>query len=473
MRKHKSITWRVSCYLLVFMVALLSLIWLSQAILLPTFYQAYRENSVAKLVTELGNSLGSPQFSGSLSQISREQSACIRVLRQSGTEIYSMDCMPYSDLSNYSKSDLKSLWSEANNSRGCLTKIYSMDSLRLKRLVPTGVDAIVYMQVFYPEGQEPTAIYYNSTITPIDGMMDVLKLELWWIMIFAVICTAGLAFILSRHIARPITKINERAKLLKLQDYSVVFEIDNYQEVAELSETLTATGREMALLDGLRRELIANVSHDLRTPLSMIIAFAEVMRDIPGENTKENAQIVIEEAARLSELVDNVLLFPQPAEITDALNCSFYDFALACRSTIERYQKLSINKACHIAYDGPEHVQVRADRVKLSQVIYNLLNNAIAHAGDSPDILLRIETLSGKITVLIIDHGEGIPNEKLPLIWERYYSDTSDEQFHAGLGLTIVRHILELHHAEYGVASTLGEGSTFWFSLDCYEGSQQ
>jgi len=471
LKKHKSITWRVSCYLLVFIAVLLIMMWLSQMVLLPVIYQEYRKAAVANLVTELGNSLGSPQFSRSLSQTAREQSACIRVLRQSGTEIYSTDCMPYSDLSGYSKDTLFSLWDEAQNAKGSVSTVYAMDSLRLKRLVPTGVNAIVYMKIFHPEGQPATAIYYNSTITPIDGMLEVLKIELWCIMVFAVICTAGLAFGLSRHIARPITRINERAKLLKKQDFSVTFDIDNYQEVAELSETLTATGREMALLDGLRRELIANVSHDLRTPLSMIIAFAEVMRDVPEENTGENAQIIIDESVRLSELVDDVLLLPQPAEVTDEVNYSFYDFAAACRSTIERYQKLSINRRCHITYDGPEHVQVRADRVKLSQVIYNLLNNAMSHAGDMPDILLRIEIQDGAVRVSVIDDGEGIPKDKLKLIWERYYSDTGDEQFHAGLGLTIVRHILELHHARYGVVSELGKGSTFWFSLDCYAGS--
>lgn len=454
------------------MTSLLLLLFLSQTVLLPILYRENRKAAVAETVTELGNSLGSPQFSRSLAQIAREQSASIRVLRLSGTEIFSLDYMPYSDLSSYTKEDLFKLWDDANSNNGSTTRIYAMDSLRLKRLVPTGVDAIVYMQVFYPDGQEPTAIFYNSTITPIDGMLEVLRIELWWIMLLAVICTAVLAIVLSRYIARPITRINERAKQLKQQDYSVVFDIDNYQEVAELSETLTATGREMAQLDGLRRELIANVSHDLRTPLSMIISFGEVMRDIPEENTQENAQIIIDEAVRLSELVDDVLLFPQAAEITHELNYSFYDFAVACRSTIERYQKLSFNRRCHISYEGPEHIQIRADRVKLSQVIYNLLNNAIAHAGDNPDILLRIETFNGKLTVLVIDHGDGIPNEKLPLIWERYYSDTEDEQFHAGLGLTIVRRILELHHVEYGVDSTLGQGSTFWFTLECYDVSQ-
>lgn len=470
MKKHKSITWHITGWLLAFVAGLLALIWLGQTVLLPTLYREHRKATVAQVVTELGDRLGKPQFARLLSQTAREQSACIRVLRYSGTEIYSLDYMPYSELQGRGKSELFDLWGEANGARsGSVTEIYAMDSPRLQRLVPSGVDAILYVKVFHPAGQEATAIFYNSTITPIDGMMESLSIELRWVMVVSVLFAAALAFWVSRRIAKPITRINDQARQLKNQDYSVVFDSDSYREVAELSDTLNATNREMALLDGLRRELIANVSHDLRTPLSMIIAYAEVMRDIPGENTPENVQVIIDEAGRLSDLVNDSMLIPGPIDASDRLNYSFYDFAASCRSTIERYQKLSVNQKYRITYEGPDHIQVRADRIKISQVVYNLLNNAIAHAGDRPDVILRLDTVNGKVRVGVIDHGEGIPEEKQALIWEEFYSDTEDPHFHAGLGLTIVRRILELHHANYGVESTPGKGSIFWFTLDCYD----
>ncbi len=469
LKKHKSITWRITTNLLVFVGALLAIIWISLTFLLPTLYREHREATVAEAVTELGNNLGEPHFSRTLSQIAREQSACIRVLRASGTEIYSMDYMPYSALRDFDKSKLFDLWHEANGADGSHTEIYAMNSLRLKRMVPSGVNAILYVQVFNVESREPTAIFYNSTITPVDGMVEVLQTVLLWIIIVTIIFAAMLSIRVSRRIAKPITDINNQARRLKNQDYSVVFDSNSYREVEELSETLNAANHEMALLDRLRRDLVSNVSHDLRTPLAMIIAFAEVMRDVPEENTPENSQIIIDEANRLSELVSDVLSLPVPSEASTELNITFYDFAAAGRRIIERYQKFSKTHRYTIVYDGPEHLQAMADKVKLSQVIYNLINNAISHAGKNPEIMLRVQTTDGKIRAEVVDRGDGIPEDKLPLIWNNFYSDTEDDQFHAGLGLTIVRRILELHGAKYGVESTLGRGSTFWFEIDCYK----
>ncbi len=475
MKPRRSITWRITGYLLGFIVALLAAIWLCQTVLLPTLYREHRKSTVASIVSEIGGSLGAPLFSRTVTQTAREQSACIRVLRLSGTEILSLDFMPYSALHDYSKNELLALCQEAALNGGSLTRIYAMDSLRLKRLVPSGVDAVLYLRIFQVEGREPTAVFYNSTITPVDGMQEVLQTVLYWITAIALAFALLLSFWVARRTARPITLINEKARRLKAQDYPVVFDVDGYLEVAELSDTLNETSRELEQLEGLRRELIANVSHDLRTPLAMIIAYGEIMRDVPGENTAENVQVVIDEAHRLSELVDGVLLYPERSDALSGLNCTNYDLAAACRSTIERYQRLSTPRHCVITYEGPDSAKIWGDRIKLSQVIYNLLNNAISHAGGSPEIRLRILLPDEKtIRVEVTDHGEGIPPDKLDLIWERYYSGAGDDgSFHAGLGLTIVRGILELHHAQYGVDSELGKGSTFWFSMDRYDDTRQ
>lgn len=468
MKKRRSITWWITINILVFVGVLLALIWVSQTYLLPSLYRWQRTRTVASSVAELGEVYETPYFSRTLSQVAREQSACIRVLLEDGTETHSLDYMPYSTLGDYSKEELLSLWYEANGGGGKHTEIYAMDSARLRRLVPSGVNAILHVQSFKLESGGRVCIFYNSTITPIDGMMEVLKIELWWIMGIAIAFTAVMTVRVSRRIAHPITKINDQARRLKNQDYSVVFDSDSYREVAELSDTLNAANREMERLDSLRRELIANASHDLRTPLSMIIAYAEVMRDVPGENTAENVQTIIDEAQHLSELVGGALLTPMTAsDAGDSLSYGFFDYAAVCRNTAELYGKLNIGNR-RIIYDGPSHLQIRADRVRMLQVIYNLLNNAISHAPESEEIIIRVSMNDGRMRTEIIDRGEGIPEDKLRLIWNDYYTDTEDKDYHTGLGLTIVRRILELHGARYGADSRLGEGSAFWFELDFY-----
>ena len=118
------------------------------------------------------------------------------------------------------------------------------------------------------------------------------------------------------------------------------FEGKDYREVAELSDTLNATAKELGKNESLRRELIANVSHDLRTPLTMIIAYAEVMRDLPGENTPENVQVVIDEAGRLTNLVNDMLDMSKLQAGVMEKNDTVYNLTESIESVLERYNKL-------------------------------------------------------------------------------------------------------------------------------------
>ena len=111
---------------------------------------------------------------------------------------------------------------------------------------------------------------------------------------------------------------------------------------------------------------------------------------------------------------------------------------------------------------------VMADRLRMTQVLYNLINNAINYAGADRAVLVRQTVENGTVKVEVIDHGEGIPAESLPYVWDRYYKVDKNHRrstVGAGLGLSIVKGVLEAHGAEYGVASTPGEGSDFWFRL--------
>jgi signal transduction histidine kinase len=465
-KRKSSLIVRIVCYLIGFEILLLLVLWIVQTVLLPVLYKNNRVKMTAAAVEEIGMNITEHLFYRTTIQIAREQSACVRVLRKSGTELFTVEYMPYCEIHSYSKDELMELWNKAEKEGGTLTMIYPMNSPQLQKLVPSGVYAIIYMKIFDLPGNETTAVFFNCTITPIDGMIDVLRQQLIWVTSITLIVTAALGIFVSQKTVRPIIKLNEQAKKLSSRDYSVEFSSGGYREIEELCDTLNASRREMEILEGLRRELIANVSHDLRTPLSMIIAYSEVMRDIPEENTPENVQVIIDEATRLANLIDDVLNSPFPGSSTGELKCTVYDLAVSIKSTIRRYNKLSTFEQYEINYDGPEHTPVYADRTKISQVIYNLLNNAIFHSRNKQDITVRLIPLGEQIRVEVEDKGVGIPEEKLASIWNRYYTDSQDKNFHAGLGFTIVRQILEQHGAQYGVISKVGEGFTFWFCLE-------
>lgn len=137
------------------------------------------------------------------------------------------------------------------------------------------------------------------------------------------------------------------------------FDGKDYREVAELSDTLNATAKELGKNESLRRELIANVSHDLRTPLTMIIAYAEVMRDLPGENTPENVQVVIDEAGRLTNLVNDMLDMSKLQAGVMEKNDTVYNLTESIESVLERYNKLKEQDGYSIHFEYDRKVLVK------------------------------------------------------------------------------------------------------------------
>jgi signal transduction histidine kinase len=284
-----------------------------------------------------------------------------------------------------------------------------------------------------------------------------------------------MAMVFARSIISPIVRMNQSAKQLAEGNYDVQFEGDGYRETRELAETLNYASKELSKNDRLQKELIANVSHDLRTPLTMIKGYSEIMRDIPGENTPENMQAIIDETERLSELVSALLdisrlqadaaeLIPEPFDLTEQVQTS-----------VERYDKLRSQDGYSVRFEYDSHVFVNADRAMMLRVLYNLISNGINYAGEDKTVIVRQECREGKVRISVIDHGAGIAEEQIPLIWDRYYKV---DRVHkravvgTGLGLSIVKTVLERHGAAYGVDSQVGKGSTFWFELDLDEGEE-
>ena len=132
----------------------------------------------------------------------------------------------------------------------------------------------------------------DNKLVPVDAAVNTMKLQLMYITLIVIVLATMIAILLSKYISKPISKLNSTAKLMAAGNYDVVFEGNGYLEVNELNKTLNNTVSELKKTETLRRELMANVSHDLRTPLTMIMGYAEMMRDIPGENSPENLSLI-------------------------------------------------------------------------------------------------------------------------------------------------------------------------------------
>ena len=311
-------------------------------------------------------------------------------------------------------------------------------------------------------------ILLDTAVFPIQAILILMQNQLSFVSLILIAVSAGISFLLARHIAGPIERISRKASKMATGELAIDFTEKGYREIEELSEVLNQTTDELSKIERLQKELIANISHDLRTPLTMIVGYAEVMRDIEGENTPENIQVIIDEATRLSSLVNDLLEISRIQGGVAERKDECFDLALLAEETVERYRRLKENSGFTFTFEKSGDCRVRADREKILQVLCNLLNNAINYSEDDRRVRVSLGARESGVRLEVIDHGTGIAPENLDNVWQRYYRNESNHRRSiagSGLGLSIVREILELHGARYGVKSTLGEGSVFWFEL--------
>ena len=313
----------------------------------------------------------------------------------------------------------------------------------------------------------------DTRISPFDSTVSTLRYQLIICSIISVIVSFALSFFISKRFSNPIININKSAKALASGNFDVTFEGSGYREIEQLSDTLNFASKELGKAESLRRELMANVSHDMRTPLTMIVGYSEVMRDIPGENTPENVQVIIDEANRLSAFVNSVLDLTKLQSGMDKLELEEIDITDLLSKTVLRYSKLLSENECGFilnALDTP--VYVNADITKLTQVLHNLIDNSVNYAKAPKKVTITQKLCHDSfIRIEIQDNGEGINPDELPFIWDRYYKTEKSHNRNivgSGLGLSIVKAILEKHNARYGVETTCENGSTFWFELSCH-----
>ena len=316
------------------------------------------------------------------------------------------------------------------------------------------------------------AAFINLRFTPVNAIQQTRNMQFGYIAVGVVLVAIFFALLFSIRIAKPLERMTFAAEQMANGDYSVEFKGEGNRETKRLAKTLNYAVEQISKTDNLQRELIANISHDLRTPLTLISGYSEMMRDIPGENTPENSQLIIDETKRLTTLVNDMLDYSKYSSGVKNPTLNVFDLTDSVKKTMERYNEFVKMKGYSIEFEYDREVSVYADERMILQVLYNLLNNAINYTGEDKKVsITQTVTSSGNVRISIYDSGEGIPRDKLTDIWDRYYKvDKSHKRAvtGSGLGLSIVSKLLQLHGASYGVESTEGKGSCFWFELPIY-----
>lgn len=314
-------------------------------------------------------------------------------------------------------------------------------------------------------------LYMTTPVQALDSTVSIMNNQLLFSSIVCLLLSIIVSYFISSRITKPIAEFSRVARKLGEGDYTVRFEGSGYTEIDNLAETLNYATDEIGKTEQMRRDFLANVSHDLRTPLTMVKAYAEMIRDISGSDKvkrSQHSQVIIDEADRLTGLVNDILNLSKLQSGTETLTLTSVDMVSLVRTVFERCDIYASRDGYVFELIADGECAAVGDYKRLEQVIYNLVGNAISYTGESKKVCVSVKDCGEKIRVSVRDFGAGIAPEELDKVWERYYRANQNRRnvVGSGLGLSIVKSILVSHGARYGVTSTLGEGTEFWFELD-------
>lgn len=449
-----SIKGKTLIYLILFSVSVLLLLWFCQVVFLKYTYQDYQIQNMNQLASSIQRS-SFVDLNNTLEEVAYENEVCIEYYSNAGNIYYYNTMMNGCALGKNNQEILKT---ENSFIQSDLTS----DTYKV-------INKEYEVQAFlYGIKIDSGNVFLYSTLEDVSGANTVLKNQLIYLTIIAIIFACTISYFLSRKITDPILDITDKARKLgssptiSFPDYGVL-------EVDELAQVLTNAQVEMVKTDELRRDLMANVSHDLKTPLTMIKAYAEMVRDISYKDEKkriEHCDIIMDEVDRLNILVNDILTLSKMQANADGIQLTRFDLVKEIETIVKRYEIIKETENYHFVLDLPSKAIVSADQKKLNQVIYNLINNAINYTGDDKTVTIRVKKEKDSYLVEIIDTGKGIKKEDIAFIWDKYYKNDKNHRRNVvgtGLGLSIVKSILEAHHFQYGVKSIVNKGTTFYF----------
>lgn len=459
----KSLKFKIWCYFAMFAIIIFCLLWFMQVIFLQSSYTIMKKSEIIKLADKIESEYKKGNFVNTIDETAYKNSVNILLLDGKKNLIYTSEMT------------------------GNITRTFRPDIIDVNELIDNMIESkngkISYTtqltkyksQMFIYGTAIPNSNIYlvlMAPIDPIDSTTNVLQSQLVYITIISLIFSSIISIFISRKLAKPIVNIDEAAKKLAKGDYDVIFEKGDYTEIDNLVTTLNHTTTELSKTDKLRKELIANVSHDLRTPLTMIKAYAEMIKDLSGENKKkreEHLKVIIDESDRLTRLINDMMDLSKMQSGINEINKTEFNIVDTINHILKGFRVLHEKDGFEFLLNSPEEIKVNADETKIEQVLYNLIINAVNYSEENKKITINVLDEENKVKVEVVDNGCGISKDKLEYIWDRYYKSGEvhkTSKAGTGLGLSIVKNILEKHSGNYGVESIEGMGSKFWFELN-------
>ena len=314
------------------------------------------------------------------------------------------------------------------------------------------------------------SVILNTSVEPIQETISILRKQLTIITLISVCIGTILSLLLAKAFTKPVIKITSVAKKIAKGDFNSKVNIASEDEIGVLGNTINNLSTQLGQTEKFRKEFIANTSHELKTPISLIKAYAELIMECDNdekENIHQHLNVITEESDKLNKMVEDMLYLSK-------MEAGYYNPKIKPFNIVEVTKKVISKLTCiadenniKVSLDASSYnITINADEEKMEHVLLNLVNNAIVHSSADDEITVKITNLLPKVRIEVIDNGIGIPNEDLPYIWDRFYKvdkSRNRKSSGTGLGMSIVKNILAAHGFKYGIQSKLGKGTTVWF----------
>lgn len=447
-------------YLIIFSLVIISFLWLFQVIFINKYYEYSKTKDIKRIANKLLTGYKSENIYNTLDEISYQENLCIEITSSNSTLYRS------STTSNclFSKGILK----ESFINSGSYEETYNLENPKFTN--KSILEAIKLDNNLYA--------FLSTSLEPIDSTAKILKEQLIIISILILSLSLLIGYFISKRLSKPIVDISRKANLIAKGKIKKEFTSDSdILEIEDLNNSLNEMMIELGKTEELEKDLLANVSHDLKTPLTMIKAYAEMVRDLTYNNKEKrdsNLNIIIEETDRLTLLVNDILALSKLQQSMDNLVLSEFDLIMLIKNILKRFTIYEEKYGYKIIF---KHTNIRkliikADQKKIEQVLYNLIINAINYTGDDMTVVINISKVNNLYKVEVIDNGKGIDKKDLDSIFDKYYKSEKKHKrnlYGTGLGLSIVKSIFILHNYEYGVDTKKEKGSSFYFYVSKVE----
>ena len=411
------------------------------------------------------------ELSEDILESSTMSSFCVDISDSTLRQIYKLENLSYCNLHKTRPIDISTDGVIAYDTARAMRQKCRENNGWVQRINPITPSGSVQLMVGRMTADGAYTVLVTTSLMHVSEAGEVMStvLPLAAALIFAFSMSA--AWLFSEWFTKPLRQLSGAARQVAQGNYTVHVETNRADELGNLAKDFNHMADEVKHAAQMQRDLLANVSHDLRTPLTLIKGYAETVRDITGDDKvhrDEQMNIIVDETDRLTALVSSVMELSKVSSGAEKCARVHFDMGQLCDEVSERYDAVCAQNGWTLELDLPdEALPVYADPDMLQRALHNLLGNAMHHIGKDGVFVLRAFNCDDGVRVEVEDHGPGIAADDLPYIFDRYYRSRSDAgKQGTGLGLSITKAIFQQHGFRFGVQSAIGMGTTFWFVMN-------